>query len=191
MTIAAVQSAEKARLRAELTAARRARSAEDISAARSAIRTAVLAEQATRSWRCVAAYVPLSSEPGSRELLDDLAAAGVRVLVPVLLPDLDLDWAEWDVAAGAPGAALGRDAVAGADAVLVPALAVARDGTRLGRGGGSYDRVLPRVPRGVPIAALLYPGEVLARLPREDWDSRVTAVVTPSGWTDLDGPAQT
>jgi hypothetical protein len=41
----------------------------------------------------------------------------------------------------------------------VPALAVGRDGTRLGRGGGSYDRALARVGAAIQTVALLYPGE--------------------------------
>ncbi|MGI8761179.1 MAG: 5-formyltetrahydrofolate cyclo-ligase, partial [Jatrophihabitantaceae bacterium] len=76
-------------------------------------------------------------------------------------------------------------AVAAADAVLVPALAVARDGTRLGRGGGSYDRALLRRRPGAPAAALLFDGELLDALPREQWDVPVQAVVLPAGWQDL------
>ena len=44
------------------------------------------------------------------------------------------------------GPRLGRAAVAEAQLVVVPALAVDRRGLRLGRGGGSYDRALARVP---------------------------------------------
>ena len=55
--------------------------------------------------------------------------------------------------------------------MLLPGLAVAEDGTRLGQGGGSYDRVLPRV--GAPTVVLLYPGELLAEIPAEPHDQRV------------------
>lgn len=152
-----------------------------IESARSAVRAAVLHRQEVAGWTAVAAYRPLRSEPGSIELLSELVARGVRVLVPVTLPDRDLDWV------ALPGdIALTVSAVATADAVLVPALAVAEDGTRLGRGGGSYDRALARVHAGVPIAALVYDGEVRARLPRDLWDVPVTAYVTPSGgWREV------
>jgi 5-formyltetrahydrofolate cyclo-ligase len=91
------------------------------------------------------------------------------VLVPVLRGDLDLDWTEygdktWN-AQDTPrwstpgGPRLGLDAIAGADVVLVPALAVDERGMRLGRGGGSYDRALARVPHARPVFALLYDGE--------------------------------
>ena len=68
-----------------------------------------------------------------------------------------------------------------------------RFGTRLGQGGGSYDRALARVAAGVPIAALLYDDEVLLAdgdpaLPREPHDAAVSAVITPArGWVPLDG----
>ena len=41
----------------------------------------------------VAAYVSVSSEPGTGPLLDRLREAGKRVILPLLLPDNDLDWA--------------------------------------------------------------------------------------------------
>jgi 5-formyltetrahydrofolate cyclo-ligase len=178
----------KARLRAELTAARAARDPAAIAAARSAVRRAVLARACAEGWQCVAGYVPLRTEPGSPELLTELARRGISVLVPLLLADRDLDWAPWRPDTAAAGAAVGRDALSAADAVLVPALAVATDGTRLGRGGGSYDRALPRARPDTVVAALLYDGELRAALPRDPWDQRVSAVVTPSGWQQLPAP---
>ncbi len=169
-------------MRAELLVARRERAAGDVSAARAAVRAVVLNRATAAGWRCVAAYVPLRTEPGSLELLDCLVATGVRVLVPVLLPDNDLDWAEWDARSGASGAPVGVREIEAADAVLVPALAVARDGTRLGRGGGSYDRALRRARPGAVVVALLFDGELVDALPRDEWDVPVTAVVLPSGW---------
>ncbi|MGI8761409.1 MAG: 5-formyltetrahydrofolate cyclo-ligase, partial [Jatrophihabitantaceae bacterium] len=95
---------EKARLRRELSAARAARCGADVELARSAVRDAVLARSVALGWRCVAGYVPLRTEPGSVELLDALTERGVRVLVPVLLADRDLDWAPWPTFAAAPPA---------------------------------------------------------------------------------------
>jgi 5-formyltetrahydrofolate cyclo-ligase len=176
-----VPRADKQDLRDELLQERRALTAQDIESARAAIRASVLARFDQTRWQSVAAYLPLRTEPGSLELLDELAVRGARVLVPVTLEDRDLDWV------AVPGdIPLGVEAIGSVDAVLVPALAVGHDGTRLGRGGGSYDRALRRVRAGVPIAALVYDGEVLNRVPSEDWDVPVTAYVTPSGgWTEI------
>ena len=44
----------------------------------------------------VAAYVSVSSEPGTGPLLDRLHAAGKRVILPLLRADNDLDWGAYD-----------------------------------------------------------------------------------------------
>ena len=145
----------------------------------------------------VAAYVSVSSEPGTGPLLEILREAGKRVILPVLQPDNDLDWAAYDGPASLrsagrgllepDGPLLGFDAVATADAVLVPGLAVGRDGMRLGRGGGSYDRVLGRIPVGTFVCVLLNSEEVLDSVPREDHDRPVSAVATETGILRLHG----
>ena len=116
----------------------------------------LLAEPALTSARTVAAYWPLGSEPDTRPLLTALLERGTEVLLPVLREDRDLDWARYGgdpdelVGAGSGtlrprGPALGVEAVLRAQALVVPALAVTPKGVRLGRGGGSYDRVLARI----------------------------------------------
>jgi len=162
-----------------------------VNARRLAERAAALPELAGA--RTVAAYVSVGREPGTRPLLEELRERGVRVLLPVLLPDDDLDWAAYagpDALARAgrglqepTGTRLGRDAVTGCDAVLLPGLAVDDDGIRLGRGGGSYDRVLARLAAAgadPALVVLLYDGEVPAEVPVEPHDRPVTAAVTPS-----------
>lgn len=148
--------------------------------------------------RTVAAYVSVGSEPGTLALLDALRARDIDVLLPALLPDNDLDWGAYDgedslsrvrhggkMALLEPsGERLGPDAVTAADVVLLPGLAVDGRGMRLGRGGGSYDRVLARLERaGVhpALVVLLYDSEVVEHVPTEAHDRPVWAVVTPSG----------
>jgi 5-formyltetrahydrofolate cyclo-ligase len=173
-----MHSEAKARLREALLAARGARAAGEIDAARAAVRGHVLARFGS-SGR-VAAYRPLRAEPGSVELLDALVAGGASVIVPLLLADRDLDWTPWP-----SGDPLGVDTIARVGVVLVPALAADQRGARLGRGGGSYDRALARVPSGVPIVALLYDDELVETVPADAWDVPVTAAITPSGWHPL------
>jgi 5-formyltetrahydrofolate cyclo-ligase len=90
-------------------------------------------------------------------------------------------------AAMPPAEALGPAAIGTAAMVLVPALAVDRSGHRLGRGGGSYDRALARVPAGTVVAALLFTGELVDRVPTDSWDRPVTALASPAGWLELTG----
>lgn len=143
----------------------------------------------------VAAYVSVSSEPGTGPLLDRLRESGKRVILPLLQADNDLDWAAYDGPGDLltarrgllepSGRPLGHDAVATADVVLVPGLAVGPDGTRLGRGGGSYDRVLARVPVGTFVCVLLNSEEVLDTVPRDAHDRSVGAFATELGVTRL------
>ena len=145
----------------------------------------------------VAGYAPLHDEPGGPalpELLAQVLPPG-GLLLPAMLPDRDLDWVAYtgQLAAGGvlravrepPGARLGVTALSRVELVLVPALAVDGSGARLGRGGGSYDRALTRVPAGVPIVALLYPGELVPAVPRQPHDWPVTAVITPDGLVEI------
>jgi 5-formyltetrahydrofolate cyclo-ligase len=190
--------AQKVALRDRLLTDRRRRPLLEVGEDAAAIARHLAATDEVRRAATVAAYVSIGQEPGTGPLLDLLAAAGKRVILPVLLPDNDLDWAAYDgpdslVAAGRGlleplGRRLGPEAVATADVVLVPALAVDRTGMRLGRGGGSYDRCLGHVPVGTFVCALLYDGELVDRVPHDDHDRQVTAVVTPTGVSRL-GPA--
>jgi 5-formyltetrahydrofolate cyclo-ligase len=161
--------------------------------ARAAIREQVLLRcrrDGLASGALIAAYEPLPTEPGSTELLAELDSAGYQVMVPLTLPDRDLDWLRWRPG-GADAHRLGLAAVGSADLILVPAFAVDPAGHRLGRGGGSYDRALARVGRPVTVAALLFAGEIVTEVPTDPWDRPVTAAVTPDGWTDFAPPAFT
>lgn len=134
----------------------------------------------------VAAYLSVGSEPGTAELLEALARAGVEVLLPVLLADGDLDWARAGegVQPGAhrllepTGPRLGPDAVGACTLLVVPALSVDCTGVRLGRGGGSFDRALRRAAGRT--VALLHDGEAVPALPAEPHDVPVHAVLTPA-----------
>lgn len=187
--------AAKSQLRARLRTDRRARSAEDRAQVAGRLTTLVLALPELDGAVTVAAYVSSPAEPSTASLVAALAGRGVRVLLPVLRPDLDLDWAAYTgpealVPSSVEGRSgllepvgelLGVDAVSDAALLLVPALAVDKSGARLGQGGGSYDRALVRVTEGTPVAALLYEGELLDRVPAEPHDRPVTLAVLPSG----------
>ncbi|OUD02716.1 5-formyltetrahydrofolate cyclo-ligase [Streptomyces swartbergensis] len=189
---------DKRSLRRDLLAVRNRLTADDLRETSAALAGRALELPELARAGTVAAYVSVGSEPGTRVLLDALRARGVRVLLPVLLPDNDLDWGVYEgegslarvrhggrMALFEPaGERLGPDAVTTADAVLLPGLAVDTRGMRLGRGGGSYDRVLARLERAgarPALVVLLYDAEVVAHVPEEPHDRPVHAVVTPSG----------
>jgi 5-formyltetrahydrofolate cyclo-ligase len=189
-------AAAKRAVRSAALLARRARDADAlrVAADRLADRVALLVEQ--RDVRCVSAYVSLDGEPGTRPLLERLDRAGVDILLPVLLPDRDLDWAPYGDGALGPGPLglvqpttppLGVDALQGADLIICPGVAGSLSGERLGRGGGSYDRALARARTTSPRCLLLYDDEVLEAVPTDEHDQPVDVLVTPTRtlWTSV------
>jgi 5-formyltetrahydrofolate cyclo-ligase len=184
-------TAAKLALRDQIVTARNRLAVSELGAAGAAITGHLFAEPEVRRAATVAAYVSTATEPGTGVLLDALVEAGKRVILPALLPDDDLDWATYEGEASLlparrgilepVGPRLGVDAVATADVVLVPGLAVSSEGVRLGRGGGSYDRALARVPVGTFTCVLLHDGEVGRDVPTEAHDRSVSAAATPSG----------
>jgi 5-formyltetrahydrofolate cyclo-ligase len=187
--------AAKKQLRARIRAARRRRSADELAAIGQRIRAVVLELPQVRRAGCIAMYASMPGEPDTGPLREALRERGVRVLLPVVLADLDLDWAQ-DDGAGVPsggiggdeptGPRLGRDGVAEADVVLVPGLAVDTNGNRLGQGGGCYDRALTRVRPDAVVFALLFDDELLDAgthpIPVEPHDQPVPMVVTDHRW---------
>lgn len=144
--------------------------------------------------KSVALYYPFGTEPD----LAPFAEALDRALIPRLFsPDgrplgggcwgLHRAGNDWEQPrAGAPRQP--RDpapdgALQEADLLLIPALLADESGTRLGRGGGWYDRVLATLTKPVPLYAVVYSWEVLpaGALPAEPHDVPVDGVLTELG----------
>ncbi|MBL0778909.1 5-formyltetrahydrofolate cyclo-ligase [Streptomyces albidoflavus] len=185
-------------LRRELLAVRSRLTGDDAEKTAAVLARRVLSLPEMAGARTVAAYVSVGGEPGTKALLEELRRRGVRVLLPVLLPDDDLDWAEYEGPASLAetrrsgrmtlhepaGPRLGPEAVTGVDAVLLPGLAADLSGRRLGRGGGSYDRVLARLAAAGAdplLLVLLHDHELREEVPAEPHDRPVHVVLTPSG----------
>jgi 5-formyltetrahydrofolate cyclo-ligase len=186
-------SAAKVALRTQFLDRRRARPVPERAVAAAGVTRALL--RGLAGVRTFAAYLPEDDEPGHGRLPAAFTQLGARVLLPVTPTDgRELAWAV-DTGRIAPGRhgvmepigpRLGATAVGTADVVVVPALAVARDGIRLGRGGGYYDRALQHARPDAVVVALVFDDEFLDELPTEPHDRPVTAVVTPSGgWQTL------
>lgn len=185
---AKVATLTKAALRTKILAARRA-----LDGTLRATETRSLQTQTTalaRGVDTVAAYIPVGSEPGSGSdgvpLLD--AITGTRILVPVARAGEPMRWAVYRPGrlVAAPFGLrepeppwLPPEAVAEAAVVLIPALAVSRDGARLGRGAGFYDRALRLADPGADLIAVVRDEEVLDAIPTEAHDVPMTHLLTP------------
>ncbi|MFC0627864.1 5-formyltetrahydrofolate cyclo-ligase [Kribbella deserti] len=177
----------KASRRKDLLAVRRTLTPAEVAAAGADLLTSAEVRPEFQAAGCVGLYVSMGTEPDTSALIEALRARGVRVLLPILYDDNDLGWgpAESGLHPGRlgltePAEDLGPNAIAAAELVICPALAVDHAGVRLGRGGGSYDRALARTG-DVPVWAAVYPGEWVEALPRDAHDQYVDAALTPSG----------
>ena len=138
-------------------------------------------------------FVPTPLEP------DMSLALGLfeRSLLPVLLDEAGAPlgeprWGLWEagralMTLGRPpaqpdGEARGAESLKEADLIVIPALAASADGTRLGQGGGWYDRALMHRSPGVPVVAAIFDDELLEAgvIPAEPHDVPVDAIVTPT-----------
>ena len=120
-----------------------------------------------------------------------------RALLPVLLDEAGAPlgaprWGLWEagqavVTLGRPpaqpdGEARGAESLKEADLIIIPALAASIDGTRLGQGGGWYDRALMHRSPDTPVVAAIFDDEVAEAgiIPAEPHDVPVDAIVTPT-----------
>ncbi|MFN0129795.1 MAG: 5-formyltetrahydrofolate cyclo-ligase [Verrucomicrobiales bacterium] len=65
---------------------------------------------------------------------------------------------------------------------LVPGLAFAPGGARLGRGAGYYDRWLATLPAATPCLGVAFPCQILVSLPTTHHDRPVNVIATENGW---------
>lgn len=133
------------------------------------------------------AYMALSWETGTSEILDTLWKQNKKVAFPrvigsemeffevksmddleegafhIMEPKKDCPQVDWPEAI-----------------ILVPGLSFTREGKRLGKGGGFYDKYLEKYP-GHRTAALAYEFQITSDLPTELHDKPVDCVITESG----------
>ncbi len=179
---------EKNALRREILARREALGEAYRAEADERIRQAVRAYAPWREAGSVFLYVSVPGEPDTRALLAEALREGRRVFVPRCLKGGAMRAVRIH---GLPELVPGRFGIPepvsaeetagpdGPDLILVPCLTVARDGTRLGHGGGYYDRFLAP---GAGRALCLCYGRLLSDfVPASPTDVRIPAVATEDG----------
>lgn len=132
----------------------------------------------------IASYYSYGDEPSTREINAAILAAGKTLLLPRRLPDNDLEFARWEGAPdklkiqGRTQEPIGPIYTGEIELLILPSLAVDKAGTRLGQGGGSYDRVLARM--NTFSITLVSDNELLDAIPTQPHDQKVNAALTPT-----------
>ena len=186
-------SMDKALLRREMLARRDALPATERERVARALAEALAALPEFAAARSVLATMAIGSEWSTRAFLDHARAAGKAIVLPRLTPpprrlelhavqDLDrhLVPGVWQIPEPDPARCPRRE-LGDVDFAVVPALAVDRDGYRLGYGAGYFDRLL--AGRGArPYCVTALPAAFLVDgLPHEGHDVAVDLVVCESG----------
>ena len=103
-----------------------------------------------------------------------------RMLHPYRIDDLARDVAPGHLGIPEPRPDCAPVALERIDWVLVPGIAFDPAGNRLGYGGGYYDRLLPRLARGVPRIAGAFEAQVVTTVPTAPHDIGVDCIATES-----------
>lgn len=188
---------EKRRLRAELRAFRQSLDASALARAAECTHAAACDLAALVAARTVVGYAACDGEIDVARLLDDARRRGAAVLLPRRRRGdvLELVAAGADASAPLPVAIGGSGALreppgpasdpatlAAPAVLLAPAVALDRRGGRLGRGGGDYDRLLPRLRAlGWTLVGVCHAGQLVDALPLEAHDVPMDAVLTDAG----------
>ncbi len=167
--------------RAALGAAGRAKASETIC-------SKLLALPAYQSSQAVMAFSPMEKEVDIRPFLEAVIDSGRTLALPFVLPDrrsigiravgnLDGDLAEgymriWEPVESCP--ATDPDDI---DLMVLPAVAIGKDLTRLGYGGGFYDRFVQTVSRATKVAAV-FSVQCVGSVPFEAHDAQIDGCVT-------------
>jgi 5-formyltetrahydrofolate cyclo-ligase len=130
---------------------------------------------AKNGFSVISGYEEFDNEPSLAGLRHWCAQNGIEVLLPKMVNETELAWF------GSRGPA----DFTTAELVIMPALAAGRDGSRLGRGKGYFDRALAghRSPRVV----VVHDSELFTSVPTEEFDQFASAVVTCSEVIYCDG----
>ncbi len=179
----------KSEIRGQVRARLKAMDPAMVAAASVRLVSAVTGLAEWRAARSVLLFVPLPDEPQVFPLLDLAFGAGKQVALPAfdpgdgvyaarLIRDPEADLVTGRFGVREPGTACHLVPVATLDFAVVPGLAFTKDGRRLGRGLGFYDRMLASF-RAVSCGVGL-DEQLVSELPVEPHDVKLSYVATPA-----------
>jgi len=176
------QVVEKARLRKQLLDARDALSLDFIKITSKEIQDNLRKVDFFRSAKSIGAYYSIGSEVQTQDILQEILNAGKQLALPkVVKNDLvfkkitsfsDLEQGNFSVMEPKEKC----ESVKNLDVIIIPAIALTRDGFRLGYGFGYFDRFLHG--KKSKIIALSYAKQIVKSFPRDDHDVKINCIVT-------------
>ena len=180
---------EKKELRKALKAQRNALSTEEVARSSTFVCQHILANAAYQEAEHILGYLAFGKELSLDAVLEQALAEGKKVYVPHIISATEFVAVQLsslqDLALDRYGIRCVKEPVkvlepSKLDLVLVPAVAFARDGNRLGMGAGYYDRFLLKCLQAVQIG-VAYAALLQDEVPTDAYDVPVPYLATESG----------
>ncbi len=127
----------------------------------------LLSDPKLQSARVIMAFSPMKDEVNITPALDAFARQGKTILLPLVTSPTTM--VPINMAHSVRANECSFEEQNKIDAVIVPGMAFTRQGVRLGRGRGYYDRFLPLVPRAY-LRGVCFPYQIFDSLPHEPHD---------------------
>lgn len=138
--------------------------------------------------KVIMAYMPVSNEVGTEDIIKSAQNKGKRVALPVTDPKTKeiapyLAFKDTVFKKGAFGISepleTEKEEISKVDVVLVPGVVFDKNGERIGFGAGCYDRLLKDF-KGVKIG-ICYDFQIDEDIPSQDHDARMDFLISESG----------
>jgi len=135
----------------------------------------------------ILAYAALPAEIDPLSAISRLRRRGVKIAYPrieapgvlgIHFVDHELDLIAGPFGLAQPSEHAPRAPLSAVDAVIVPGVAFDQGGTRLGYGGGYYDRLLPSLRYDTLRVGYAFDEQLLTVIPAEEHDELVDVIVT-------------
>lgn len=139
--------------------------------------------------KTIMCFISFANEIDTKELIETAIKQGKSVVIPITIPETKelkpsqiLDFSELEK--GFYNILTPKEEFiryidpSTIDLILVPGVVFAKDGYRIGYGGGYYDRFLSKVDSSVPKFAIGFDLQVVDNVPKESFDIPVDLIIT-------------
>lgn len=180
---------DKKELRKQLKAQRQAFSSEQVERSSQLVCQHILQSEAYKAAKCILGYLAFGKELNIDTVLQQALKEGKQVYVPDIVSATEFKAAEltgfdsfvYDrYGIRSMAEPIKHEEPAKLDLVLVPAVAFAKDGSRMGMGAGYYDRFLLKCPQAHKLG-VGYEELLQEKLPTDEYDLPVDSLVTEVG----------
>lgn len=130
-------------------------------------------------------YSSLPSEPYTHELINTLSGQGIKVLLPKVLNGTEMEFRMYegeDKVSTGPFGIIEPTTPKVTDfddvnLIVIPGMAFDRQGHRMGKGKGYYDRFLSALPHHIYRLGICFDYQIRENIPHDEYDIPMDAVI--------------